>query len=287
MTMTKISELYGVKTGTTAEIDWKLLITAQQCPFLSRKCLKIRKSRPELSIGTCTVSYGKENRDIIICPSRLLERQQIFFDCLHLLKDHEPGNELHMISEVGIPGGNVDYFLVSVRQRAIKDFVGIELQTLDTTGTIWPERQRFAQSKGVEIENDDDSLDSDKGFGMNWKMTAKTILIQLHHKVETFQELNKHLVLVIQDHFMNYIRGEFQFSHLIEASTSDSAHFHVYKLDRADDDSTLRLQLDARFSTDANGIAKSLGMQTSHIIEVEKINALLLSKMSARTLLQL
>jgi len=41
---------------------------------------------------------------------------------------------------------------------------------------------------------------------MNWKMTAKTILMQVHHKVQTFEEINKHLVLVIQDHFMDYIK---------------------------------------------------------------------------------
>jgi hypothetical protein len=34
---------------------------------------------------------------------------------------------------------------------------------------------------------------------MNWKMTAKTILVQMHHKVETFEHINKKMVLVIQD----------------------------------------------------------------------------------------
>jgi len=86
-------------------------------------------------IGTCTVNYGKENRPIIICPHRLLERRQIFTDCIHLLTLHEPGNEFHIVP-VSIPGGSVDYFLASAHRRKVKDFVGIELQTLDTTGTV-------------------------------------------------------------------------------------------------------------------------------------------------------
>ena len=49
---------------------------------------------------------------------------------------HEPGNELHTVPEVSVPGGSVDYFLASVRDGKVKDFVGIELQTLDTTGTV-------------------------------------------------------------------------------------------------------------------------------------------------------
>ena len=42
-----------------------------------------------------------------------------------------------------IPGGNVDHLLVAARRRKVKDFLGIEFQTRDTAGTVWPERQRF------------------------------------------------------------------------------------------------------------------------------------------------
>src|SRR5579883_313785 len=83
--MTRITELYGVSTQTEAEIDWQTIVKAQYCPYLERRCAKIRKSRPEITIGTCTTFYGKEQKDVIICPYRLLERRQIFFDCLHLM----------------------------------------------------------------------------------------------------------------------------------------------------------------------------------------------------------
>lgn len=67
---------------------------------------------------------------------------------------------------------------------------------MDTTGTVWPERQRFLNEKGIAVDPVD--LNNKKSFGMNWKMTLKTILIQMHHKSETFEHLNKHLVLIIQ-----------------------------------------------------------------------------------------
>jgi hypothetical protein len=33
----------------------------------------------------------------------------------HLLTQHEPGNELHIIPEISVPGGSVDYVLASVK----------------------------------------------------------------------------------------------------------------------------------------------------------------------------
>ena len=111
-----------------------------------------------------------------------------------------------------MPGGSVDYFLVSARRGKVHDFAGIELQTLDTTGTVWPERQRLLAALNVS-RNDDDLL-TRKPFGMNWKMTAKTILMQLHHKIATFEHFNKHLALVTQDRLLQYMEKEFSFAHI-------------------------------------------------------------------------
>ena len=174
--MSKITELFGISTQKKGAVNWAGLVKTQKCPYLGRKCLKNRKSQPEIAIGTCTVKHGAEPREIIICPFRLLERKQVFTDCLHLLTLNEPGNELHVVTEVSIPGGSVDYFLVAARNRKARDFVGVEFQTLDTTGTVWPERQRFLHGVGVVVRKAD--MESDKPFGMNWKMTAKTILVQ-------------------------------------------------------------------------------------------------------------
>ena len=116
--MNKILELFGKPTATRDQA-WETIVGEQQCPYLAAKCYKIRKSNPGISIGTCTVLYGKKPTPIVICPTRLIERRQIFIDCLHLLTTHEPGNELHIVSEVSVPGGIVDFFVVSVRRNEI------------------------------------------------------------------------------------------------------------------------------------------------------------------------
>jgi hypothetical protein len=130
--MYKIIELFGNSTGNENS-DWKNIIEKQLCPFVNKRCYKVRKSQPEVSIGTCSVLYGTDNKPIIICSNRLLQNRKVFLDCIHLLHLHQPGNDIHVVSELSIPGGSVDYVIASVKDNKVKDFVGIEFQTLDTT----------------------------------------------------------------------------------------------------------------------------------------------------------
>lgn len=279
--MSKVIEIFGKSASKSGE-NWVSVINNQQCVYLNKKCYKVRKSDPGTAIGSCTVLYGKTPEPVIICPTRLLERRQIFTDCFHLLTTHEPGNELHIVSEVSIPGGSVDFFLVSVKAGKVKDFVGIELQTLDTTGTVWPERQRLL--KELSVPRSDNAETSDKPFGMNWKMTAKTILVQMHHKIQTFEHLHKKLVLVVQDKLLDYMKGEFNFDHLRSpASIGDSMHLHAYRLN-AQADKSYKITLDTRLSTDADGIGICLGLQAEARVELEQIIEALQAKISASTL---
>jgi hypothetical protein len=263
-------------------VKWKNLLVKQQCPFTGKKCVKVRKSEPSVAIGTCTVAYGKNNDNMIICPHRMTENNQIFLDSIHLLTQHEPGNEIHIVPEFSIPGGSVDYMLASVKNGKVKDFTGVELQTLDTTGSVWGYRQLFLKSQGIKQH----AFDENATFGMNWKMTAKTILVQMHHKIKTFESLRKHLVLVLQDCLMNYMKKEFAFEHISTIpKTGDSFHFHSYQL--LTDKDKYRLSLFERTSTDADGIARCLGLKAEANVNLETILKILESKISEKTLLKL
>lgn len=281
-TNTRIAEFFNFSTKNES-VNWNEVLTAQHCGYLNKKCIKVRKSEPSISIGTCTVQYGKDDQEVIICPHRLIEKRKIFLDCIHLLTLHEPGNELHVIPEITIPGGSVDYFLASVRDKKVIDFVGIELQTLDTTGTIWPERQRFLTDLNI-LEEPEEGY-GDKPYGMNWKMTAKTILVQLHHKIETFEHLSKHLVLVLQDHLLDYMKREFSFSHINTVpKIGDPMHFHSYQLELGED-SNYHIKLNERLSTDSAGLVSAMGLKAEAKIEFELIIKTLEAKISDSTLL--
>lgn len=270
--MSKISEFFGLNCEDNKQ-DFAKAMRSQICPFTRRICTKMRKSSPDVKIGTCSVKY--QNQDIIICPFRLLEHDQIFIDCLHLLTMHEPGNELYLVPEVQIPGGHVDYFLVSAKDKKVKDFIGIELQTMDTTGTVWPERQKFLKECGIEIQNEDQN--NKKTFGMNWKMTLKTILIQMHHKSETFENLNKHLVLIIQKPLYVHMQKDFDFEEISGVRIGDPIHIHSYNFSR--ENNKLKLTLDTRVSTDSAGIAKCLGLNAERKVELQNLIKILEPKL--------
>ena len=260
--MNKVVELFGLNCGQPLP-SLKECLRNQRCPFTGARCVKTRKSQPSVAIGTCTISYQDAN--VIICPFRLLDKNQIFMDCLHLLTAHEPGNRIHLISEVKIPGGNVDYFLVSARDGKVKDFVGIELQTMDTTGTVWPERQRLLAEEGVKVLKKD--LRNTRSFGMNWKMTAKTILVQMHHKAQTFEAMEQ----------------EFDFSHVSTALIGNTVHFHSYALKEVD--GVLSLSLSSRKSTDSDGVGRCLGLRAEPMMELSELISMLESRLSDDNLL--
>lgn len=275
--MGRVLEFFGTSTSDH-DANWNEIVTVQRCPYMGRKCIKTRKSDPDVAIGTCSVIYS--DQPAIICPIRLRERHQIFFDCMHLLSLNEPGNEIHAVAEVSIPGGSLDYVLVSAREGRVKDFVGIEIQTLDTTGTVWPERQRFLHSVGIRVPRKD--RESKSSFGMNWKMTAKTILVQLHHKIQTFEFLNKKLVLAIQDRLLFYMEKEFSFGHLNNpALIGDSMHFHAYEL--ANQEEKYSINLRSRKSTNTEGIATALGLRTEARVELSAIVSVLEGKINPST----
>lgn len=270
--MSKISEFFGLYCKNLS-LDFKQAIETQMCPYTQRICTKMRKSDPEIKIGTCSVRY--QNQDVIICPSRLLEHNQIFIDCLHLLTLHEPGNELYLVPEVQIPGGYVDYFLISAKDKKVKDFIGIELQTMDTTGTVWGERQKFLNEQGIEVNPED--LNNKKSFGMNWKMTLKTILIQMHHKSETFEYLNKHLVLIIQKPLYKHMKSDFNFSRIEGVRLGDPVHIHSYNFEEVEN--KLSLTLHTRISTDSVGIANCLGLNAESKVELHDLIRILEPKL--------
>ena len=115
-------------------------------------------------------------------------------------------------------------------------------------------------------------------------MTAKTTLVQLHHKIETFENLGKHLVLVIQDCLVDYIKKEFSFSHISnQPKLGDSMHFHSYSLS-IQKNKNYKIELKERYSTDSIGISKLLGLQAKANIELEVMLKILEAKISDKTL---
>jgi hypothetical protein len=76
--MSKVVEFFGVSThGREATAErLRTLIESQACPYRNSRCIKTRKSAPDVAIGTCVVTHS--DKVVIICPHRMLERRKVF-----------------------------------------------------------------------------------------------------------------------------------------------------------------------------------------------------------------
>jgi len=109
-------------------------------------------------------------------------------------------------------------------------------------------------------------------------------LVQLHHKIETLEHLGKHLVLILQDHLLTYMKEEFCFNHLnLPGKVGDSMHFHSYSLEPSG--VSFSLVLKDRLSTDAAGIATCLGLSGEAKVCLQTIISELERKISNQSLM--
>ena len=99
----------------------------------------------------------------------------------------------------------------------------------------------------------------------------------MHHKSETFEHLNKHLVLIIQKPLYDHMKSDFNFEGIEGVRLGDPIHIHSYNFDRKD--TKLHLSLHTRVSTDSVGIAKCLGLNAESKVEMQDLIRILEPKL--------
>lgn len=170
----------------------------ERCPFINRTCTK--KFRDSSVSGVCSVLTGAESEPVIICPNRLYgedyavlghvanlafgEGHRIIHPNEFTTVRHDGRNVVafghHFGKELRLPGqgrrGNdfVDWVLARISHSGdLSDFVAVEVQTIDTTGTYYPEV--------VELRQGNNRINRSKA-GLNWRNVIKRILPQIIYK---------------------------------------------------------------------------------------------------------
>ena len=235
--MAKIEELFGINISSVNSKFLSNALTNESCPNDGgKKCVKVRKSRPDISIGTCCVRFDGFDQPIVICPKVFTGRSSIFDDCKVFLNSNSNTVEVVIVPEVSVGSGRVDYCLVALDSyHQILDYVGIEIQSLDTNGSLWDVRQNTLSSLGVFVESSDFPSSTPS---VNWRMSAKTILIQIIQKSEIFFRLRKKLVLACQRPLFEFMRSHYNLENL-RNDANDTLHFNVYDYHSSEDGSSL------------------------------------------------
>jgi hypothetical protein len=234
-------ELYGMRTSSPATVK-----DADDCPFRGNKCAKQRKSDPSQTIGTCIV--GAEGKPQLICPHRMRETDQVFTDLAYLLEGEV--EQMMVIPEIRLGDlGNVDFLVAGLdASNEIVDFIGLELQTNDTTGSgsLYEARNDFFAGK----------LEPSYKYGLNWKMTAKLVLKQTLDKSAVFMSWKKRYVWALQDTLLERMRGYADMSGFSDANASaHEVFFHAYEV--LPGEARYRLQLKEKLGADLEGVARA------------------------------
>ncbi|MGN8249448.1 NotI family restriction endonuclease [Pseudomonas sp. SMV7] len=170
-----------------------------ECPFVASKCVKTL-SNGDIS-GVCTLK-PMTTGPVICCPYRLyaddyrilLDVAKVAFEGdVELFRGNEAraatvspgkikvavfgkrwGKELRLPNRGKSGGYFVDWVLARLDDKGdLKDFVAIEVQSIDTTGNYQEERRAY-------LNNEEPTKASTAGF--NWENVNKRILPQLIYK---------------------------------------------------------------------------------------------------------
>lgn len=169
------------------------------CPFVGGACTKLLSDHEPS--GACTVRQRTSSSPIICCPNRLYAdgyqilrdiAKEVFGQDIRLVSGEDPrqlkgdgrdvvvygkrwGKELKLPRVAGRGGFFVDWILAHVGPgRELKDFVAVEVQSMDTTGNYRDQRAAYLEGRSFSGYS--------QGGGINWENVSKRILPQIIYK---------------------------------------------------------------------------------------------------------
>lgn len=190
----RLHEFFGYSPGDSSH-QAKAAREQGRCPFVEGTCIK--KFKSGTISGSCSLKPST-SAPVICCPNRMYaESYKVLLDVAQACFGSEArlcrtsdqmqgdGNDVHVFGkrwgkELRLPtrgkGGSyfVDWILALVDgKRNLKEFVAVEVQTMDTTGSY--EAEVNAYYKGQV------PLAASKA-GINWENVSKRILPQIIYK---------------------------------------------------------------------------------------------------------
>lgn len=200
------------------------------CPFVDEKCAK-RSRLIDYPMGVCSVQYGEEV--VALSPRRFLQDNIVFYD----IADHYFGtrSDLLVFPEVSIPGarnlGVFDYVMLKHKPLSseIEDFVALELQTGQTTGTgsLVKAFEDFMQ--GVKVER------ASYSFGLNLADIWKRTFIQILTKGIVMERWGHKIYWIIQEPIYQDFLDRYSL-HSMTYDQADNTVFAIYDLRREEND---------------------------------------------------
>lgn len=163
------------------------------CPVLGQECAK--RGRDTIPFGTCSMEYNGDQ--IVICPERFYFDD---FEVLRRVAQHYFGSLANVrfydeIEPSDMLPVKLDWVLAKVVNNQVEDFCVVEIQSIDTSGTVRPVYDAFLRGADTNIK---------VNYSPNWANVFKRLLPQVISKGRMCHDLGKRLYVVTQDHVLNY-----------------------------------------------------------------------------------
>lgn len=179
------------------------------CPFIKSPCTKRSPQLgltpyPVCSLWKGTKSNFEPHNDLIaICPKRFYAVNFIEDVIEHCWSGSPPENP-RIAKEVKMEGfGNVDFVIADLNSKnVIGQFLSVELQAIDISGSIFPAYQALLNGRDLE---------SRPTYGLNWDNVYKRYITQLIRKGYFHHHWNSKIIAVIQDQVYQYITDRADF----------------------------------------------------------------------------
>ncbi len=213
-----IGEILGERAHAGADPSSKHFT----CPFINSRCTKRSTSIKESPYPVCSILSNDQL--ICVCPKR--------FYAVDFLRDVidrgwpwlKPENP-KIAHEVKMTGfGNVDFVIADVKNGGeIGQFLSVELQAIDITGTVMPAYQALLSGS---------DLSERFGYGLNWDNVYKRYVTQLIRKGYYHHHWKSKIVAVLQEPVYRSIveRADFMRSEKID-SENVNIIFMVYRFE--------------------------------------------------------
>lgn len=171
------------------------------CPFIQSRCVKRSTQRQGEAYPICSLWRGTPPDRLIrredaatnliaVCPKRFYAIDFFRDVVAHCWPGEPPVNPI-ITREIKMEGfGNVDFVIADMQDGAIGQFLSVELQTVDITGSAFPAYEAICGNYNLPARS---------GHGFNWKNVYKRYITQLIHKGFLHQHWRSKIVAVIPD----------------------------------------------------------------------------------------
>lgn len=253
-----------------------------ECPFLHARCVKTH--RDGAPTGACTIK-PVAGEPVISCPIRLYaEKYRVlrevaeaaFGSGVSLYDGRRAkryattgravavfgrgwGGELRLPARGGHGGYYVDWVLAHLNiDGSLRDFVAVEVQTIDTTGSYRGERDAYLRGEAFQ---------GTSTVGLNWENVYKRILPQLIYKGHVLRReplCTKGLFVVCPEQVFKKIEERAGGGWLLYGNQPGSVTFRYYGLGLASNMGNIRpLEFRGQFTTTIDQLALAMSAPTN------------------------